>query len=84
MEKLKKFIPILIGITAIADTHFELLKSVGFSESEINLIKLIGLVLTLFLPEVQKIFKSELPEKRQNFANDNTDPQNPKVPNKKI
>ena len=59
MKTLKKLLPILIALTAIADTHFELLKSVGLSEAAINLIKLIGLGLTLFLPEVQTSFKSK-------------------------
>lgn len=79
MKTFKKLLPILIALTAIADTHFELLKSVRLSESEINLIKLIGLGLSLFLPSVQTSFF-----KRQSFADDNTDPMPSGTPRKKF
>jgi len=42
----------LIGISALVDTQFELLKSVGIPENYIAIIKLSGLILALFLPSI--------------------------------
>lgn len=51
-EVLLKVIGIVIALSALADTHFELLKSIGFSIVLINWIKFLGLVLALLLPSV--------------------------------
>lgn len=72
-----KWLPILIGITALADTQFDLLISIGVPKNYIDIIDFLGLVLALFTPSIQNNFSN-----RQSF--DNTDPQNPKVPNKPI
>jgi hypothetical protein len=72
MKKLLiKYAPILIALTALADTQMELLSSIGLSDSAIAWIKLLGLLLALFLPSVKETFKREL---------DNSDPQRPTVP----
>lgn len=73
MKKIiEKYLPILIAITAIADTKFDLLLSIGFSEPFIGIIKLIGLVAAIVLPAV----------KLDNFKLGITDPQNPNKPSK--
>ena len=59
MKKLLiKYAPILIALTALADTQMELLSSVGLSDSAIAWIKLLGLLLALFLPSVKESFKT--------------------------
>lgn len=59
MKKLLiKYAPILIALTALADTQMELLSSIGLSDSAIAWIKLLGLLLALFLPSVKESFKS--------------------------
>ena len=73
-----KWLPIFIGITALADTQFDLLISIGVQKNYIDIIRLLGLILALFTPSVQENFY-----KKKSFS-DNTDPQNPKVPNKPI
>ena len=74
MKKLLiKYAPILIALTALADTQMELLSSIGLSDSAIAWIKLLGLLLALFLPSVKETFKREL---------DNSDPQLPEKPKK--
>jgi hypothetical protein len=76
MKKLLiKYAPILIALTALADTQMELLSSIGLSDTAIAWIKLLGLLLALFLPSVKETFKREL---------DNSDPQNPNYPSKKF
>jgi hypothetical protein len=72
MKKLLiKYAPILIALTALADTQMELLSSIGLSNTAIAWIKLLGLLFALFLPSVKETFKREL---------DNSDPQRPTVP----
>jgi hypothetical protein len=79
MKKLLiKYAPILIALTALADTQMELLSSIGLSDSAIAWIKLLGLLLALFLPSVKETFKSMAKEA------DNLDPQNPNYPKKKF
>lgn len=74
-QLLIKYLPLLIAITAIADTNFDLLLQIGLTATAIAWIKLLGLLLALFLPSVQQSFTArEL---------DNTDPQNPVYPKKK-
>ena len=59
MKKLLiKYAPILIALTALADTQMELLSSIGLSDSAIAWIKLLGLLLALFLPSVKETFKT--------------------------
>jgi hypothetical protein len=69
-----KFIPILIALTALADTNFDILLQIGLSVKLIGWIKLFGLLLALFLPSIKQPFF--------NIAMDNTDPQNPEYPKK--
>jgi hypothetical protein len=61
-QLLIKYAPILIALTALADTQMELLSSIGLSDSAIAWIKLSGLLLALFLPSVKESFK---PMKRE-------------------
>jgi hypothetical protein len=77
-KKILKWLPILIGITAIADTQFELLISIGVPKNYIDIIRLLGLILALFTPSVQNNFS-----KRQSFS-DNTDPMPNGTPKKKF
>ena len=72
MNKFLKLLPILIGITALADTKFELLLQVGLTETAIAWIKLLGLILALFLPSVNSLFAKD--------GLDNTDPFNTNIP----
>jgi hypothetical protein len=77
MKKLSiKYAPILIALTALADTQMELLSSIGLSDSAIAWIKLLGLLLALFLPSVKETFKTIAKEA------DNTDPQLNQTPKK--
>jgi hypothetical protein len=78
MKKLLiKYAPILIALTALADTQMELLSSIGLSDSAIAWIKLLGLLLALFLPSVKESFKTMAK------AADNSDPiRIPKDPKK--
>jgi hypothetical protein len=79
MKKLLiKYAPILIALTALADTQMELLSSIGLSDSAIAWIKLLGLLLALFLPSVKESFKTMAKEA------DNLDPQNTNVPKKRF
>ena len=52
-QKLIKYAPYVIAITAIADTNFELLIQLGLSEKTIAIIKLIGILIALFLPSIK-------------------------------
>lgn len=54
-ETLLKAIGVLIAVSALADTHFELLQSIGLGLTTINWIKLIGLVMALLLPSISTI-----------------------------
>jgi hypothetical protein len=73
MKKIiEKYLPIVIAVTAIADTKFDLLLQIGLTEPVIGIIKLIGLVAAVFLPAVSI----------EKFKLDNTDPQNPNKPSK--
>jgi hypothetical protein len=86
MKKLLiKYAPILIALTALADTQMELLSSIGLSDSAIAWIKLLGLLLALFLPSVKESFK---PMKRgfnpEDNTFDNTNPIRTDVPTKKF
>lgn len=50
-----KLISVLIAVCALADTNFELLKSVGLSDIAINYVKLLGLLMALVLPSVSNL-----------------------------
>jgi len=54
-EVFLKIIGAMIAVSALADTHFELLESIGFSILSINWIKLIGLIVALLLPSISSI-----------------------------
>lgn len=70
-QKLIKYLPLLIAVTALADTNFDLLIQLGLTETAIAWIKLLGLLTALFLPSVKESFKREI---------DNTDPFNTNIP----
>lgn len=65
-----KYAPIFIGITALADTQFDLLLQIGLTATAIAWIKLLGLLTALFLPSVKQSFKREIGIE----SYDNTDP----------
>jgi hypothetical protein len=71
-----KYAPIIIAITALADTQFELLLQLGLSEMIIGWIKLLGLLTALFLPSIKETFANRQLE--------NSDPQNSSYPTKKF
>jgi hypothetical protein len=73
MKKLIKYLPLVIAVCAIADTQFEMLKGIGMNETLINWIKLLGLLLTIFLPSIKEMFNDGLSLR-------NTDPINPNRP----
>lgn len=76
--QLFKFAPLLIALTALADTQFDLLIQLGLTATAIAWIKLIGLLTALFLPSVKETFKREIAP--DTF--DNLDPQLPIKPKK--
>ena len=53
-QLLIKYAPILIALTALADTQFEVLLQIGLTSTAIGWIKLTGLLLALYLPSVSK------------------------------
>jgi len=52
MKQIIKYLPLVITLSAIADTQFELLVSIGLKENVVNYIKLLGLILTAFMPSI--------------------------------
>lgn len=76
-SNLMKFLPIIVALTAIADTQFEMLVSIGLNETLVNWIKLIGLLLAIFTPSIQELWKDDGVQLK------NTDPVPEKKPNKK-
>ena len=68
-----KILPIVIAITALADTNFNILIQIGISVKVIGWIKLSGLLLALLLPSIKQPFFN---------VSANTDPQNPDYPKK--
>ena len=58
-SKIAVIVSILIVLTGMIDTKFELLQEVGFSLVNINRIKLIGLVLSAVLPSITPLFSKE-------------------------
>jgi hypothetical protein len=59
MKKIVKYLPLVIAVSAIADTQFDLLISLGLKENVVNYIKLFGLLLTAFLPSIKELVKEE-------------------------
>jgi hypothetical protein len=59
MKKIVKYLPLVIAVSAIADTQFDLLISLGLKENVVNYIKLFGLLLTAFLPSIKELAKEE-------------------------
>ena len=78
MNKIIKFLPLVIALCAIADTQMEVLKGIGMSEMLISYIKLFGLIISIFLPSINNLFKSETMPKGKN-----TDPTIPTRPSTK-
>ncbi|OCB72083.1 hypothetical protein B0A79_12700 [Flavobacterium piscis] len=58
-SKIAVIVSILIVLTGMIDTKFELLQEVGFSLVNINRIKLIGLVLSALLSSISPLFSTE-------------------------
>lgn len=78
-QKLIKYAPLFIALTALADTQFDLLIQLGLSATAIGWIKLLGLLTALFLPSVKESFsKREINPENQTF--DNSDPFNTNIP----
>ena len=77
-QLLIKYAPLLIAVTALADTQFDLLIQLGLTATAIAWIKLLGLLTALFLPSVKESFSLTAREL------ENTDPQNPNYPKKKF
>lgn len=76
MKNYTKYLPIVIALCALADTQFEMLKSIGLNEVLINWIKLFGLLLSVFLPSIQEAFP--------NVQKRNTSPVPGKTPPSKL
>lgn len=55
--------PILVALTAIADTNFDMLVSIGLSEIIVNWIKLMGLLLAICMPSIQELWNKKINEK---------------------
>jgi hypothetical protein len=81
-QLLIKYAPILIALTALADTQFEVLLQIGLTSTAIAWIKLTGLLLALYLPSVSKKVNMMAREVDADLDADNTDPQNPVKPKK--
>jgi hypothetical protein len=73
-QLLIKYAPILIALTALADTQFEVLLQIGLTSTAIAWIKLVGLLLALYLPSVSKKVNMMAREV------DNSDPINTNIP----
>jgi hypothetical protein len=59
MKKIIKFLPLVIAVCAIADTQMEVLKGIGLNSATINWIKLVGLIISVFLPSINSLLKNE-------------------------
>ena len=84
-QLLIKYLPIIIGLTALADTQMQLLSDIGLSDTTIAWIKLTGLLLALYLPSVSKkvnMMAREFNPDDNTF--DNTNPIRTDVPTKKF
>jgi hypothetical protein len=80
-QLLIKYAPILIALTALADTQFEVLLQIGLTSTAIAWIKLTGLLLALYLPSVSKKVNSMAREfNPENQTLENSDPIRPGGP----
>jgi hypothetical protein len=80
-QLLIKYAPILIALTALADTQFEVLLQIGLTSTAIGWIKLTGLLLALYLPSVSKKVNSMAREfNPKNQTLENSDPIRPGGP----
>lgn len=79
-QKLIKYAPLFIALTALADTQFQLLIQLGLTATAIGWIKLLGLLTALFLPSVKETFKSNLMGKDGDSEIDNSDPIRTDIP----
>ena len=68
MKKIVKFLPLVIALTAIADTQMEVLKGIGLNSVIINYIKLFGLIISVFLPSINNLFKENIMAKGRNLT----------------
>ncbi|MCV9926372.1 hypothetical protein OIU83_01815 [Flavobacterium sp. LS1R49] len=58
-SKITVIISLLIVLTGLIDTKFDLLQDAGLSLVTINRIKLIGLFLSAALPSITSLFSTE-------------------------
>ncbi|CAA9201219.1 hypothetical protein FLA105534_03471 [Flavobacterium bizetiae] len=58
-SKITLIISLLIVLTGLVDTKFDLLQDAGLSLITINRIKLIGLLLSAALPNITSLFSTE-------------------------
>jgi hypothetical protein len=58
-SKITVIVSLLIVLTGLIDTKFDLLQDAGLSLLTINRIKLIGLVLSAALPSITTLFSNE-------------------------
>ena len=58
-SKITVIISVLIVLTGLIDTKFDLLQDAGFSLVTINRIKLVGLFLTAALSSISSFFSKE-------------------------
>lgn len=59
-EKIAAIVSFLVLITGFIDTSFDLLQSVGLPVYLINIVKLSGLALTVFLPSMAKLLPKKI------------------------
>jgi hypothetical protein len=58
-SKITIIVSLLIVLTGLIDTKFDLLQDAGLSLITINRIKLIGLLLSAALPSITSLFSTE-------------------------
>ena len=58
-SKITLIISLLIVLTGLVDTKFDLLQDAGLSSVTINRIKLIGLLLSAALPSISSLLSTE-------------------------
>lgn len=58
-SKITVIISLLIVLTGLVDTKFDLLQDAGLSLVTINRIKLIGLLLSATLPSITSLYSAE-------------------------
>ena len=58
-KKLLKMAGFAIALSALADTHYDVLHGVGLSDIAVNYIKLFGLIVALLLPSLPSLFSKD-------------------------